>query len=192
MRGIKSGASAILVLGLLVGSSIGVAAQSAEPDLMQAEAVAPTRVTGEIGWGRSCTGPDTVVEGDVIHEWNWDCSPQTWTASDRRLSGESVSRWNNDAYLVDGTYTVVLNGLEVLTNDGGAWVCTGTGLYEALTLDATAVESLGDSTTTCVGQDGYEGLTAVLVRSQGNRAEEFVGLIFSGDLPPLPEPRAAE
>jgi hypothetical protein len=159
---------------------------------MQAEAVAPTRVTGEVGWGLSCTGPETVVEGEVIHERNWDCSPQPWTASDPRLSGESVSRWNNDAYPVDGRYTVVLNGLEVLTNDGGAWVCTGTGLYEALTLDATEVESLGDSTTICVGQEGYEGLTAVLVRSQAERAEEFVGLIFSGEPPPLPEPRAAE
>ena len=85
MRGIRSGSSVVLGIGLLVGSSIGVTAQSEEPDPMQAEAVAPTRVTGEIGWGRTCTGPDTVVEGDVIHEWNWDCTPQTWTASDRRL-----------------------------------------------------------------------------------------------------------
>jgi hypothetical protein len=180
----------ILSLGLLVGTNIGVAAQSAEPDRMQAEAVVPTRVTGEVGWGLSCTGPDTVVEGDVIHERNWDCSPQPWTASDPRLVGASVSRWNNDAYLVDGTYIVVLTSHEVLTNDGGAWVCTGTGLYEGLELDG--LELLGDMTTTCVGQDGYEGLTAVLVRRQGERAEEFVGLIFSGDLPPLPEPRAAE
>ena len=190
MRGIKSGASVILSLGLLVGSSIGVAAQSEEPDPMKGEAVAPTRVTGEVGWGLSCTGPDTVVEGDVIHERNWDCSPQTWTASDPRLSGASVSRWNDDAYLVDGRYTVVLTGLEILTNDAGAWVCTGTGLYEGLGLDELGL--LGDATTTCVGQDGYDGLTAVLVRSQGIRAEEFVGLIVSGDLPPLPEPRAAE
>jgi hypothetical protein len=139
MRGIKSGPSVVLTLGLLVWSGIGVTAQSEEPDPMQAEAVAPTRVTGEVGWGLSCTGPETAVEGEVIHERNWDCSPQPWTASDPRLSGESVSRWNNDAYPVDGRYTVVLSGLEVLTNDGGAWVCTGTGLYEALTLDATEV-----------------------------------------------------
>jgi hypothetical protein len=190
MRGIRSGSSVVLGIGLLVGSSTGVTAQSEEPDPMQAEAVAPTRVTGEVGWGLTCTGPETVVEGDVIHERNWDCSPQPWTASDPRLSGESVSRWNNDAYLVDGTYTVVLTSHEVLTNDAGAWVCTGTGLYEGRELDG--LELLGDSTTTCVGQEGYEGLTAVLVSSQGVRAEEFVGLIFSGDPPPPPEPRAAE
>lgn len=192
MRGIKTGSSVVLCIGLLVGSSIGVAAQSGEPDPMRAEAVAPTRVTGEVGWGLSCTGPDTVVEGDVIHERNWDCSPQTWTASDPRLSGESVSRWNDDAYLVDGRYAVFMTGLDILTNDAGAWACTGSGLYESLGFDAGALELLGDATTTCVGQDGYEGPTAVLVRSRGNRAEEFVGLIFSGDLPPLPEPRPAE
>jgi hypothetical protein len=190
MRGIRSGSSVVLGIGLLVGSSIAVIAQSEEPDPMQAEAVAPTRVTGEIGWGRSCTGPDTMVEGDVIHERDWDCSPQTWTASDPRLSGEAIARWNSDAYLVDGRYTVVTTGLDILTNDAGGWVCTGISLYEGREL--TSAGLLGNATTTCVGQDGYQGLTAVLVRSQGVRAEEFVGLIFSGDPPPPPEPRAAE
>jgi hypothetical protein len=156
-----------------------------------ADAVAPTRVTGEIGWASSCTGPDTVVDGDVTHQWNYDCSPQTWTASDPRLSGQVVARWNNDAYLVDGRYIVVNTSLDIVTNDAGGWVCTSTGLYEGPVLGGEV--ALGDMATDCVGQGGYEGLSAVFVRSMppGGSSEEFVGLIFSGDRPPLPEPPAA-
>jgi hypothetical protein len=175
------------VLTLALAGAV-IAGASLLPSPVPVPPVPPTRVTGEVGWGLSCAVPDTVVEGDVTHERNQDCSPQPWTASDPRLSGESVSRWNDDAYLVDGRYTVVLTSHEILTNDAGAWACTGTGLYEGLGLDALGL--LGDMTTTCVGQDGYEGLTAILVRSQGVRAEEFVGLIFSGDIPP--EPPAAQ
>ena len=45
---------------------------------------------------------------------------------------------------------------------------------------------------TCQGNGGYEGLRAVLVTTPktGSEALEFVGLIFSGELPPVPEPPA--
>ncbi len=47
---------------------------------------------------------------------------------------------------------------------------------------------------TCQGNGGYEGLTAVLVTTPktGSAPLEFVGLIFSGELPPVPEPPAAQ
>jgi hypothetical protein len=40
---------------------------------------------------------------------------------------------------------------------------------------------------------GYEGLSAVLVSEMAEDfSEEFVGLIFPGGMPPVPEPPAAE
>jgi hypothetical protein len=45
----------------------------------------------------------------------------------------------------------------------------------------------------CVGDGGHTGLSAILVLvDAGGHAEDIVGLIFSGDLPPLPGPPAAE
>jgi hypothetical protein len=49
------------------------------------------------------------------------------------------------------------------------------------------------ATYTCVGDDGYAGLSAILVlEGAKGYSEGFTGLVFSGDLPPLPEPPAAE
>jgi hypothetical protein len=49
------------------------------------------------------------------------------------------------------------------------------------------------STFDCVGDGGYAGLSAILVlEDAGGNAEDIVGLIFSGDFPPLPEPPADE
>jgi hypothetical protein len=48
-------------------------------------------------------------------------------------------------------------------------------------------------TFTCVGDSGYEGLPALLASEDTvGFNEEFAGLIFSGDLPPMPEPPAVE
>jgi hypothetical protein len=158
----------------------------------ESEAVAPAWVTGQIGWASGCTGPDTEVDGAVTHEWNYDCSPQTWTASDPRLSGEVAARWNNDVYQIGGRRIEVNSSLDVLTNDVGRWVCTSTGLLEGPGASVTWLG--GGLTTTCVGQDGFEGLSAAFFRSEstGGGSEEFAGLIFSGDFPPVPEPPATE
>ncbi|MFO7531048.1 MAG: hypothetical protein R6W93_01215 [Candidatus Limnocylindrales bacterium] len=52
-------------------------------------------------------------------------------------------------------------------------------------------ELLTGSTFTCVGDGAYEGLSAVLVSElAADSSEEFVGLVFSGGMPPVPEPAA--
>jgi hypothetical protein len=43
-----------------------------------------------------------------------------------------------------------------------------------------------------VGEGGYEGLSAILVQDESDDSHPFVGLIFSGGVPPLPEAPAAE
>ena len=77
--------------------------------------------------------------------------------------------------------------LAYLRNDGGGWACSNSSLAKD---DVDVADPLAFS---CVGDGGYAGLSAslVLVDAEGDTAE-FVGLIFSGDFPPLPEPPAAE
>ena len=152
----------------------------------------PVWVTGNIAFAPSCTGPNTGSDaewnGVARHDWNYECNPQTWTASDPRLSGQVARLWNEDVYQTGDGFNAVNVTADYLSNDEGGWVCTSSNLYEGFGLYPT---SLTGTTATCVGQGGYEGLSAILVEddSAGN---PFVGLIFPGDAPPLPEPPAAE
>lgn len=112
----------------------------------------------------------------------YECD-QTWTSSDPRLTGVVSSRWSEDTYQTDAGANSVGIDARYLQNEDGSWACTSTYLAKGRTPDP----ALTDPTFTCVGGGGYEGLTAVLV-IEAHVGEEFVGLIFSGDLPP--EPRA--
>jgi hypothetical protein len=156
----------------------------------EAEPIAPTWVTGNIEPASPCSSGDLVIDGDVRRYTNVECSPQTWTSSDPRLTGEVARRWSEDVYQTDeGTFAVSVDA-PYLRNDGGDWACLDTSLLRGSGMSS---ESLTDTTFTCTGNGGYAGLSAVLVSTftEGFN-EKFVGLIFSGDIPPLPEPPAAE
>jgi hypothetical protein len=155
------------------------------------DAVAATWVTGTIVLASGCSGPATEVDEDVIHRWNYVCNPQRWTASDPRLAGDVASVWNDDEYRVaDGGSKAVNMSALFIGNDGGGWTCSSPNLLNSGGLFATG---LTGATYTCVGSDGYAGLSAILVLdgAKGD-SEEFTGLIFPGDFPPVPEPPAAE
>ncbi len=153
--------------------------------------VEPVWVTGNIALASSCTGPDYEQDGAVRHDWHYVCSPQTWTASDPRFSGEVAALWNDDVYQTDNGFNAVNVSANYLRNEEGGWTCTSINLYEGYGLFPTG---LTGETATCIGQGGYEGLSAILVMddSLAETANPFSGLIFSGDFPPLPEPPAPE
>ena len=155
----------------------------------EAEAIAPTWVTGNVRYADSCTGPDSEVEYKVRHDWNYECSPQTWIASDPRLSGAVASRWNEDVYRTDHGLKAVNTTVDFLTNDEGGWTCSSSNLYDGYGLFPT---QLTGKTATCVGQGGYEGLSAILIEDEADSSHPFSGLIFSGGFPPVPEPPAAD
>jgi hypothetical protein len=145
------------------------------------EAPAPTWVTGTVQPAPSCLNPDPVVDGDVSRSRDVECSPQTWTSSDPRLTGEVVRRWNFDTYQTDEGSISVWRDAAYLRNDGGGWSCS------ANSLGKDDVDVADPITFTCIGDGGYAGLSASLVLvDAGGNAEDFVGLIFSGDFPPLP------
>jgi len=98
-------------------------------------------------------------------------------------------RWNEDVYQTDNGLNAVNTTVDFLTNDEGGWVCSSSNLYEGSGLYPTF---LTGKTATCVGQGGYEGLSAILIEDEGAVGHPFSGLIFSGEFPPEPEPPAAE
>jgi hypothetical protein len=143
----------------------------------------PVWVTGNNTLASSCTGPNTGSDakwnGVARHDWNYVCSPQTWTASDPRFSGEAAAVWNDDVYQTDNGFNAVNVSARYLQNDAGGWTCTSSNLFENFGLFPT---SLTGETATCVGQGGYEGLSAILVLDD-SAGYPFVGLIFPRRLP---------
>ena len=152
--------------------------------------VAPTWVTGDILAALSCSADPDVMDGDVRRSRNVECNPQAWTSSDSRLTGRVARRWNDDVYQTDEGSISVSMGAAFLRNEGGGWVCSDSSLLRGFGKSSEAVTG---TTFTCIGDGGYEGLSAILVSEYTvGFAEEFVGLIFSGDFPPLPEAPAVE
>jgi len=156
-----------------------------------------------VGAMASVVAPGTLPccswDGDVGRRRNPECGPQTWTSSDPRLTGEVVRRWSDDIYKTDEGDIWVSMSAAYLRNDDGGWACSSSGLSKGIgtTADGTTVDaesmSGGTETFDCVGDGGYAGLSAILVLTEaGGFSEDIVGLIFSGDLPPVPDPPAAE
>jgi hypothetical protein len=153
-----------------------------------AEAMTPTRVTGTVIYApRPCTEPDAQQDGAVLRLRNRVCSPMSWVSSDLRLSGTVTLVESEDVYETDEGVVSVTSVAEFVSNDEGGWVCSGRALYEGSGDDGAYV---GTPLSMCSGQDGYEGLSAVLVFDTVELA--FEGLMFAGDVPPVPERPAAE
>jgi hypothetical protein len=173
----------ILVVGLLAGSSTGVAAQDETSGTAD-----PVWVTGSVQPASSCSGPDTEMDGDVNRYRNVECSPQAWTSSDPRLTSEVVRRWNQDVHHTGEGSVEVGTDAAYLRNDGGSWACSNNYVEPGFSGAGSHAQ-----TFTCVGDGGYAGLSAILVLEDvGRSAEEFIGLVFFGDFPPLPEPPSME
>lgn len=167
-----------------------IAGASPQPSLVSVPPVPPTWVTGHVAPASSCSDGTIEVDGGVIRQRDSECSPQTWTSSDPRLTGKVVRRWNwDDHETEEGTIEVGQDGA-YLRNEGGGWACTSSYIARGAGSGARPVTGL---TMDCVGDGGYAGLSAILVlTAAGGFSEDIVGLIFSGDFPPPPGPSAAE
>lgn len=176
--------TAVLMLAI-AGAVIGGASPLPSPDPVPP--VAATWVTGHVVPAPSCSEPAPVADGDVLRSRDVECSPQKWTSSDPRLTGNVTRRWNSDMYQTDEGAISVGMDAAYLRNDDGGWACSTSSLAKG------SVDVADPTTFNCVGDGGYEGLSAILVLvDAGGFAEDIVGLIFSGDFPPLPGPPAAE
>jgi hypothetical protein len=154
----------------------------------ETESLAPTWVTGNIQPVEGTCERGKLTSDAGVSRTSYECT-QTWTSSDPRLTGDTWGPWIEDTYQTDeGAISV---GIEAayLQNEGGGWACWSEYVIKGVTPTAPTF----DNTLTCRGSGGNEGLTAVLVSTPTvDFAAEFAGLIFSGDLPPVPEAPVAE
>jgi hypothetical protein len=181
VRGIKSGAIVVVALGLLAGSAVGVAAQHEVTD-----PTAPTWVTGTVGYAPSCVDPERTTEADVVRERGHICAPQQWTSDDPRLGGAATLIWNADVYRLESESYSIVNALYDIHDDAGGWSCrnaNGLDLGSGLFTDPVQ----GTDRLTCLGYGGNEGLNAILVTDFRTEPRTFEGIIFPGEVPPLPE-----
>jgi hypothetical protein len=157
------------------------------------DAVPATWVTGDVVSSPTCSGPTREDDAGVRRERDYLCEPQRWTSSDPRLTGEVVAHWNADVYEPDGdapgsSITVATVSYH-LRNEAGGWACRTNMLSQ---VSGFGAEHQAAETAMCVGDGENDGLSAILVVDFATRPATFVGLVFPGDAPPLPEPTAAE
>jgi hypothetical protein len=166
-----------LAIGLLAGSALGAAAQSADVDPM-----APAFVTGSItDGGTAATETQTAEDGFTRIEVT--SGPDVWEASDPRLSGDVTYAGVWHRYPAPASMQVEAATYELL-NAGGRWVGQATAI-------ATATIG-GWDTIAFRGEGGHEGLTAYVVIDWNSEPGSFTGAIFPGDMPASPEPAVIE
>jgi len=160
---------------------------SGVPGAESGVAAAPAWVTATVQFSQNCDFGDTATEDGVTQERGMNCQGQTWTSDDPRLDGTSNAASNADSFDVDGQgYSLVTSAIEVFTDEGG-WQCTNADrvVSPADTLHQTS--RFDGDRFSCVGTGGYEGLSAILVAEWPGFNNTVEGLIFSGEMPPMPE-----
>ena len=178
-----------------IGGVMLIAQPFQQPDSVpgaESKPIAPTWVTGTDYWAPSCSGPtETEIDGDVTHERGYVCEPTRMETNDPRLTGEGTWSWNADVFTTDEGQRTVIYGAEYLRNEGGGWTCP---MYRLSNHSGFIPDQYNSSDITlCVGDGEYEGLSALLVLGEvAGNGQSIVGLIFSGDAPPLPGPPAVE
>ena len=192
VKAITAGAIVFAIGGVfLIAQPFGQPSGSVPGAVTDTTTVEPVWVTGTEAPGATCEdATSSTDDGIVLRTQGWHCDQQTWETSDPRLTGDVTAAWNADVYRrADGEYTTLAAGTSDLRNDGGRWHCE---YADALKLSPSeATDGLNDKTATCTGGDGYDGLTAVLFFRWTGGSTSIEGLVFGGDVPPLPETAAA-
>lgn len=186
VRATKISVVSILAIGMLAGSTFGVAAQEEEA---AAEPSTPAKVAGTIDGTASNLSQEpteTVVDGvlevrDVIVEGD------RFEMDDPRLTGTVTLAVNVDVHKESDFTDVVAGSLGLrLENDAGSWSGPGTGVShggggipqeEALNLDTWVLSGAG----------AYEGLSAYLLVDATEDPPTVEGVIFAGEMPPAPD-----
>lgn len=186
-KAVTAGALIFAIGGaLLMAQPFGqqqASAPGAEGDAVPTD---PVWVSGTLHLAPHCAGPDIERTDSVQHQRGYRCTPQQWRVDDPRLSGAATSTWNADVYQPDGEgYVSIIAGTYELVNDQGRWHCR----YDDALAHGMGLlwDADNDQTVTCRGEDGYEGLSAILITDWAAAPRTIEGLLFEGEGPPLPE-----
>ena len=165
MKGRQTILTAAIAASLVATTALGAVAQD--------DPMAPAAVTAEsTGFEKQTDGSRAWLDGALRGEGLMYTT--TWEATDPRLSGAVTVVANRDEYeRAEMAATSVSAAVE---NDGGRWAGSGTYLEG---------EELGETWPLILqGEDGYEGLTALVVMGPGGRS--VAAAVFPGDMPAIP------
>jgi hypothetical protein len=168
MRTFRISTSAILAIGLLAGSALGVAAQDEDAAAVDPCTTPITAVSGRIIWGTSTDEvPPVTVDGtthrQVTHIARWDLD-------DDRLDGDQEFRavWHTNL-----GETGVHGGTIRIENADGAW----SGTVQGVGMSMGTWQEL----TSLTGEGAYEGLSASLFGTSGSSGP-LEGAIYPTEL----------
>ncbi len=178
MKRLRSTVVAVITVGLLTGSAVGVAGRDQDPGVAV--------VRGHFV-ERSLTSHDLdlPLSGMLQRSRDWDDTGRL-VMSDERMSGDitmtySIDRWASDQ-VAEGDVALFWGDVRI-ENDGGAWVGTHVAA-DGQARDRVFVQKVMQLT----GTGGYEGSSAILYWTSDPLARQLPdsvdGMIFPGDLPP--------
>jgi hypothetical protein len=195
------GATAViaLVTGVLAISALPVsqtmqapsaATESASPEVAIEDLPPYAAITGKMWPGSQIQVPtadaDFAGPGTLWHDWAWETRMEV---NDPRLNGRVLT--NQDFLLFEddaASYTGFAGSLRStvgrLENEGGSWTLRGHGFSKP----GLSSYSSNHYVMYFTGEDGYEGLTAMLLMVPAGNYWQLDGVIAPG---PLPEPPAS-
>jgi hypothetical protein len=173
MRAIKTTTISILAVGLLAGSTVGVAAQDEEA---AAGTGTPIMVAGTMDDDASVQRSDTVIEGI---RFEMDDPRLTGTAT---LATHATSDEGSDFKT-----SFVLGQAVRIANEDGWWSGEGTGV-EYWGGNENPEQGLRlDMWPELTGAGDYDGLSAYLIVDHSQNPPTVEGVIYAGEPPPFPE-----
>jgi hypothetical protein len=173
-----------LALGLLAGSTVGVAAQDDDAD---AARVVPVSFTGRLAGGPPAAERAQTIEtvDGVVQRRGQAFEFELEDVSDPRLGGRMIRFFDDDEY--PGPEESASFWIQTMTirieNDGGAW--QGSRHYFSDENIAIEENDQVDSVVVLVGEDDYEGLYAAY-EEEADDFRGFHGVIFPTPPPPPP------
>ena len=192
VKAITAGAIVAAVGGVFLITQPFEQQGSGVPGAESGVAAAPAWVTATVQFGSVCDFGDTTIEDGVTQERGMYCQGQTWTSDDPRVDGKALVAHNADSFDMDGQgYSLVTSVVEFF-NDAGGWQCTNADRVVSPAGTLYQTSRFDGDRLSCVGDGDYEGLSAILVADNVSSPKTIEGLIFPGEMPPMPEVPSSE
>ena len=175
----------MVILTLLGGLSVAVAAQDTEADPMAPAFFTFDQPVMERVMDREDAYEEDANADELPQEVRGQVAVGSIEATDPRASGRVTSVTNMNMTEVEGGGVATVATMMRLVNDGGAW--SGTALALHMAADDGGVTSM----TVLTGEGGYDGLTLIMGEYYDDNAQTRRGVIVPSDqIPPMPDPIA--
>ena len=178
MRAIKTSIISILAIGLLAGSTVGVAAQDEET----AGPATPAYATGTVGEPANFVDGTYSEDNRVLRGQRFEGVPVE--SSDPRLAGLFDVVVNGHSQVTDEDGAILESRSYRSENEGGAWA--GSGTFVVAWDEDPEAPHIARETVVLHGEGGYEGLVAY-VTQDFVAGEGYEAVVVGVEVPPVPE-----